>query len=29
VSGRWRFTIQATTKEGASLSAYFDQTIGP
>jgi copper transport protein len=28
VSGRWRFTIQATTKEGAVLSAYFDQTIG-
>ncbi len=26
-AGVWRFTIQATTKEGVPLSAYFDQTI--
>jgi hypothetical protein len=28
-AGRWRFTIQATTREGVPLSAYFDQTIQP
>ncbi len=28
-AGDWRFTIQATTKEGVPLSAYFDQTIEP
>jgi copper transport protein len=28
-AGHWRFTIQATTKEGVPLSAYFDQTISP
>jgi len=28
-AGHWRFGIQATTKEGVSLSAYFDQTISP
>jgi len=27
--GHWRFSIQATTKEGVSLSGYFDQTISP
>jgi copper transport protein len=26
-AGHWRFSIQATTKEGVALSAYFDQTI--
>jgi copper transport protein len=25
--GNWRFDIQATTREGVPLSAYFDQTI--
>jgi nitrogen fixation protein FixH len=25
--GNWRFSIQATTKQGVPLSAYFDQTI--
>ncbi len=25
--GHWRFDIQATTREGVPLSAYFDQTI--
>jgi hypothetical protein len=27
--GHWRFSIQATTKEGVPPSAYFDQTISP
>jgi copper transport protein len=27
--GNWRFDIQATTREGVPLSAYFDQTISP
>jgi nitrogen fixation protein FixH len=27
--GHWRFSIQAMTKEGVSLSAYFDETISP
>jgi copper transport protein len=27
--GNWRFSIQATTKQGVPLSAYFDQTISP
>jgi copper transport protein len=27
--GNWRFSIQATTKQGVPLSASFDQTISP
>jgi hypothetical protein len=26
-SGRWRFLIRSTTKEGATIDAYFDETI--
>jgi copper transport protein len=28
-AGHWRFSIEATTKEGVPLSAYFDQAISP
>jgi copper transport protein len=27
--GRWRFVINATTRQGAVVTAYFDQTIPP